>query len=400
MTRWQSIAALLLLVASPVRAQDDEPAEEPTRSVEEAPDGAASTEDSPGGEGDQEGEPGADVEAAAGSGAEAEAEAAEPEEAAAGTEDEPVEGEGEPAEGEGARPAIAPTEPGVEPEPAVEAEPAPPVEVMDMSAREPERGVCVTDLRGRPIGPLQVQSGTANGNLGLPHRACPRTELAIGGDALVIAQTSELYGHIRVNGRGRISAQLVSPRFEAFVDWELVRWQTVIRSVASEHLGLGYLSWGVAGQVFVEEDATVAVTGRMLLPSAYGLDQGSMPLGLDLGMTAAFMPDPAVRFHLWVNVLGSIGIGGPVFPRGGARVGGGVDLRAAEWISFQLELGSGFGYDTQIDFVSAQGGVRLGFSDEVGAEIALSFPFLGGVRTALDGAFPLAGSLALAWNLP
>ena len=215
----------------------------------------------------------------------------------------------------------------------------------------------------------------------------------------MVIDTANLYGHIRANGRGRISAPLLDPRVEGFLDWELFRYQTVIRSVAASYLGLGYFSFGAAGQLILEDDAVLALTGRMVLPTTSGLDQSSFPFSLDVGLTGAWAIDPAVRFHGWVNLVGTVSGGGPAVPRGGVRLGAGVDLRAAEWLSFVLELASGFLYETDLDFLAAQGGVRIGFSDEVGLDLGVSFPFLGGVRPYLDGALPLSASLMLAWNM-
>lgn len=255
---------------------------------------------------------------------------------------------------------------------------------------------CATDLRGRPIGPLQV--GALDGNLGVPHRACPRQELALGGDLLLVAHTADFYGDIRANGRVRISAPILSDKVEGFLSWEAFRYQTVISSVAAAYTGLGYLAWGASGQVWNEGGGVVALTGRMVLPTTSGLDQSSQPLALDLGVTAAYRIDPAVRFHAWLTLVGSIGLGGPADPRGGVRIGAGADLRAAEWISFVLELGSGFGYQEALDFLAAQGGVRLAFSTDVGLELAVAFPFLG-ARAFDDGALPITASLMLAWHM-
>ncbi|MFK7984643.1 MAG: hypothetical protein AB8I08_01345 [Sandaracinaceae bacterium] len=298
-----------------------------------------------------------------------------------------------------AAPAAAPQDVSrevVEPAPAPP-EPAPP----EPAEGEPRTmGVCGTDLRARPIGPLQTWSGTADGMLGVPHRACPREEVALGGDGTVVAQTADLYGQIRASGRGRVSAPLLDPRVEGFVDWEFLRYQTVIRSVPGSYLGLGYLAFGASGQLLVEEDAVLALTGRAVLPTTSGLEFNTVPFSLDVGATGALRVDPAVRLHAWVNLVGTVQAGGPAFPRGGVRAGVGADLRAAEWLSFVLELASGFGYETALDFLSAQGGFRFGFSDEVGLEFSFSFPFLGGVRPFLDGALPVSGSLMLAWRLP
>lgn len=255
---------------------------------------------------------------------------------------------------------------------------------------------CATDLRSRPIGPLQVSA--LDGQLGMPYRACPRAEVAIGGDALIVADTANFYGNVRASGRLRAS-MLLDPNVEGFVSWEPLRYQTVISSVSAAYLGLGYLSYGVTARISAEKGRVYAITGRMVLPTTSGLDQSSQPLGLDVGMTGAWQADANFRFHMWAVLLGSLGIGaGPPEPRGGVRLGGGVDWRPYEWIAFVLELASGFGYQDGLDLVAAQAGVRLALGTEVGLELSGSLPFFG-VRAFDSGALPLAATLMLSWHL-
>lgn len=255
---------------------------------------------------------------------------------------------------------------------------------------------CATDLRSRPVGPLSV--GPHDGQLGVPYRACPRNEVAIGGDALLVADTANFYGNIHASGRLRLS-MLLDPNVEGFVSWEALRYQTAISSVAADYLGLGYLSYGATARVYSGEGRVYAITGRMVLPTTSGLDQSSQPLALDLGLTGAWQADPNFRFHMWVVLLGSLGIGaGPAEPRGGLSLGGGVDWRPWEWISFVLEVNAGFGYRDALDQLAAQAGVRLALGTEVGLELAASMPFLG-VRAFDSGALPLAATLMLSWHL-
>lgn len=255
---------------------------------------------------------------------------------------------------------------------------------------------CATDLRSRPVGPLQVSA--LDGQLGMPYRACPRAEVALGGDALIVADTAHFYGNIRASGRVRAS-MLLDPNVEGFVSWEALRYQTVISSVSAAYLGLGYLSYGATARISEEEGRVYAITGRMVLPTTSGLDQSSQPLGLDVGITGAWQADANFRFHMWLVLLGSLGVGeGPPEPRGGVRLGGGADWRPYEWLAFVLEIASGFGYRDALDLVAAQAGVRLALGTELGLELAASLPLVG--ERALDsGALPLSASLMLSWHL-
>lgn len=249
--------------------------------------------------------------------------------------------------------------------------------------------------RSRPVGPLQL--GGFDGNLGVAHRACPRLEAAIGGDALLMIHTEDFYGQVVVNGRVRLSAPLFDPRVEAFLSWEAFRYHTVVSSLDATYTGLGYLSWGVAGQVYVEGDTAISVTGRFVAPTTTGLDQGSQPLALDLGVTAAWQAASTLRFHGWLMVLGSLGVGGPTLPQGGLRVGAGLDWHPADWIGIVLEVLSGFGYVEPLDVVAAQLGFRFTLGNEFGLELAASMPFAG-TRALDDGALQAAATLMLSWR--
>ena len=258
------------------------------------------------------------------------------------------------------------------------------------------QGACDTDLRSRPIGPLQV--GELDGFLAVPHRACPREELALGGDLLLVAHSDELYGNLHVNGRGRFSGFLADPRVEAFVSWEAFRYQALLSAVSASYVGLGYLSWGVSGQLYEGDDVAYALTGRMVLPTTTGLDVSAQPLAMDVGLTGAWQADPNFRFHVWLTLLGSLAIGaGPPDPRGGVRVGGGVDWRPVEWLSFVLEVQSGFLYRASLDLFALNAGVRLALGSEVGLELGASLPIFGD-RALDDGALPIAASLMLSWR--
>ena len=256
---------------------------------------------------------------------------------------------------------------------------------------------CATDSRARPIGPLQV--GELDGFLAVPHRACPREEIALGGDALLVADSDNFFGNIHANGRGRFSGYLGDPNVEAFVSWEFLRYQTLVSAVSSSYLGLGYLSFGVSGQVFEGQGMAFAVTGRMVLPTTTGLDENSQPLAMDVGLTGAYRLDTNFRLHFWLTLLGSLGVGaGPADPAAGLRVGGGVDWHPAEWFALVVEVQSGFFYRDTLDELAVNAGLRFALGTEVGLEIGGSLP-ISGDRAFDDGALPIAASLMLSWHL-
>jgi hypothetical protein len=236
----------------------------------------------------------------------------------------------------------------------------------------------------RAVGP--TQASTLDGQLGAPRRACLRDELVLAGDGYLIARPADFYGNIRVGAR--LSGSYVVDRtIELWGSLELVRYQSLISAVSSSYLGLGYLSLGATLPYFRERDRAIAAYVRLVLPTTTGLDQRSQPLALELGTTAETQAGPNFRFHAWASALGSLAVSdlAPADPRGGVRVGGGVDWVPYEAFSIVLELASGFGYRDALDFLALQGGFRFAFGDTLGVDLGLSWPFAGaepGLATA------------------
>ena len=141
-----------------------------------------------------------------------------------------------------------------------------------------------------------------------------------------------------------------------------------------------------------------AITSRIVLPATSGLDVHVQPLAMDVGLTGAWQHDQNLRTHVWLTLLGSVGAGAaPAQPRGGVRLGGGLDWRPYEWLAFVLEIHSGFFYRELVDSVAANAGVRIALGTEVGVELAASMPFFG-ARALDDGALPFAAALMFNWH--
>lgn len=244
----------------------------------------------------------------------------------------------------------------------------------------------------RVVGP--TQAAFADGQLGVPRRACLRDELVLAGDGYLIARPADFYGNIRVGAR--LSGSYVVDRtIELWGSIELVRHQSLISAISSTYLGLGYLSLGATLPYFRERDRAVAAYARLVLPTTTGLDQGAQPLALELGTTAEARGGANVRFHAWASVLGSLAISvlAPADPRVGVRVGGGVDWAPYDAFSIVLELASGLGYRDALDFLALQGGFRFAFGDTLGIDLGLSWPFAGAEPGLASAQLAVSGRL-------
>lgn len=265
---------------------------------------------------------------------------------------------------------------------AVPSEAEPEAATVDALLVVVRRSAC--PVTARALGPSQA--GFLDGMLGVPRRACLRSEVSIAGDAYLIARPADFYGNIRIGARVSGSV-VVDRRVEVWGSFEALRYQSLISAVSSTYLGLGYLSLGTTVQLLDEEDRVWAAYVRTQLPTTSGLDQGSQPLGLEVGTTGEWSAHPNLRLHAFLSVFGSLGISdiAPPLPRGGVRVGGGLDWIPYEWLSFMLEVQSGFGYRDGLDFLALSGGARLGLGDVIGVDLNVIWPFVG-AELALAGA--------------
>ena len=236
----------------------------------------------------------------------------------------------------------------------------------------------------RPIGPSQASY--LDGQLGVPRRACMRTELALSGDGYLVARPADFYGNIRIGAR-LSGSYVIDDRVEIWASLELLRFQNIISAVSTAYTGLGYTSLGATLPLLREERRAIAAYARLVLPTTTGLDRAAQPLALELGGTAELDAHPNLRVHAWLSLVGSIALSqiAPADPRGGLRVGGGLDWVPYEALSFVLELASGFGYRDGLDFLAIQAAIRLALGDVMGVELSGTVP-LAGAEVALASA--------------
>jgi len=231
-----------------------------------------------------------------------------------------------------------------------------------------------------------------DGMLGVPRRACFRSEVALAGDAYLIAEPREFYGNVRIGGRVSGSVNL-HDEIEIWGSFEAVRYQSLISAVSTHYLGTGYLTIGSSFRLLDEHQRRWIAWARAVLPTTSGLDQNSEPLALEVGTTAEWNAHPNLRLHGALSLIGSVGISSiaPVLPRGGVRVGGGLDWIPYEWLSFQVELMTGFAYRDGLDFMALAGGARLGLGDRIGVDLSVIWPFVGSERALAAAQLGLSG---------
>lgn len=236
---------------------------------------------------------------------------------------------------------------------------------------------------GLPVGP--VVAPLREGELGAPRRLCPRDEVAVGGAALLVADTANFYGHLVAGGvvRGSLA---VDDRTEAWVTAEVVRYDTILGAISSDFVGTGHLSGG-ATRVFVDRDTLRAgAHARVVLPTASGLYRRSFPVGLDVGVGAEQPIGERLTLHEDLTLFGSGAIG-PVFgPRAGVALAGGLAWRPTRGFALATDLRGGLFYQGAVDELSIAPALRFGPGRHAGIELAIVAPLVGRDRTPLAAA--------------
>lgn len=232
---------------------------------------------------------------------------------------------------------------------------------------------------GMPDGPVQV--GVLEGELGVARRLCPRTEVGLGGNALLVADLDDFYGNVRASAVVWGSWTPGDGRTELFATFEAFRFQTVISSIDAVHLGLGHLSLGGTRTLVARDDWRLGTSARLVLPTAFGLYENAWPLALDLLAEIEWTASRLLRLHAHAGGLGSVAVsGGPADPEGALVVGGGGALRPLPWLALVAELDASFGRTDALDHLAATGALRLGAGERFGAELGATFPLAGRER--------------------
>ena len=258
------------------------------------------------------------------------------------------------------------------------------------SAQDHEPSPCIAG--GMPAGPAQV--GLLDGELGVARRLCPRTEVALGGSALLVADLAAFYGNVRASGVLWGSWTPGDERTELFATLEAFRYQTVISSIDASYAGLGHLSLGGTRVLLLGRDWRFGASTRVVLPTAFGLYDNAWPLAVDLIAEVEWRAATVLTLHGHAGGLGSLALGGgPAAPEGALLAGGGAALRPLPWLAVVIELDADLGRTDALDHLAATGSLRFGVGERFGAELGAIFPLVGRERALA------AAVLRLSWRL-
>lgn len=231
-----------------------------------------------------------------------------------------------------------------------------------------------------------VEVGFLDGDLGVAHRVCPRTQVGLAAGAYAIVEPENFYG--RIAASATLSGELaLSKRTALYATIEGVRFEDVIGAIPTTSLGPGYTDVGASWLATGGERWSLAVQGKLVLPTAFLLNQNGWPLSADVGVAAAWTPKDWVVLHGAVLGLGGVALGGgPLFPEAGVSVDVGADWRLGKGFALVSDGVFGFGYTDVVDVVAAGVGVRGAIGPHAGLSLVGNVPLAGRERalTAAD----------------
>lgn len=225
----------------------------------------------------------------------------------------------------------------------------------------------------------------ADGGLGAPRSARFESALSVRGAGSILADLDNFYGHLRA--RALVGASYARGDLMLGAELELLRAEEVIQSLSASRVGLGSTSLTVGLRVLDGDDAIVALSARVALPTDFGARAHGAPLGADLGALLSAPLHPQLELHAHALFLGSAQLGdGPTFGRAGLALGGGASWQALSWLSLTGDLGAQLFYDDVLDRVTVALALRAPLGDRARIELELSKPLFGEDRTlALAG---------------
>lgn len=243
------------------------------------------------------------------------------------------------------------------------------------AAPEPAPRACrAWPAKGLYEGPVAVGFGEAE--LGVARRACPRTEVGLGGQLGLIIDTPDFYGAVR--GAGVLfGSWAASERLELFAMLEPLAFTFAQNAVlTSTRLTLGHATLGGTFVLFEGETLAISGSARLLLPTSRELPGASL-LGGELSALATWRP------RSWLEVHGAVGgdVTGAVgraagYARGGATLLLGAQLSPFDWGALVVDLGGRLG---AISYLAPAVAFRFRLGP-VGLELGATLPLVGNDR--------------------
>jgi hypothetical protein len=241
--------------------------------------------------------------------------------------------------------------------------------------------------RDPALGEGPVALGYGETDVATGRRACPRSEVGLGGRVGLIVDTPHFYGNIVAEGIVFASAAL-SPRLELFGTLTELEYNWVQNAtLKGSTLSLGTLTLGVTRHIYGNSFLQEAFSVRAMLPTSF-VTPHARPIGIELGHVLTWRPKSWLEIHTYLGTDLSAALGsGPALPQFGGIVTLGVQWSPVSFAAIVVDATGRAGAKT---FFAATGALRLRIYS-LGIELAATAPLVGDDRhdVILGGRFSL-----------
>lgn len=223
----------------------------------------------------------------------------------------------------------------------------------------------------RPEGPIAL--GYFEADVATGRRACPRTEIGIGGRFGAIIDVPNYYGNLGINGM-LFGSWALNERTEIFATLEAVNYSYAVNaSLSKSAIALGHMTVGITRVTFTTEAMSQtgsnfvgSVSARLLLPTSFEIPNARL-IGAEVTYLTSWLPFTRLEVHSAVGLDVSAAISASQYlPRFGGTALLGAEWKPASWFGFVLDVSghigarSYFAPTVAVRFRVSQLGIELG----------------------------------------
>ncbi len=222
-----------------------------------------------------------------------------------------------------------------------------------------------------PEGPASI--GYQQADVAVGRRACPRTEVGLGGRFAAIIDVPNFYGNLGVSGI-LFGSYALNEKTELFATLEAVNYAYAVNaSLEQTGLTLGNMTVGGTRVMHGGNTFVGSLSARVLLPTSFEIP-GARLVGAEVSHLMTWVPFHWLALHSAVGVDFSAAFSqAQSFPRIGATALIGAELKPISWFAFVLDVTGHLGVRS---YLAPTAALRFRVAS-LGIELGGSLPLVG-----------------------
>lgn len=233
-----------------------------------------------------------------------------------------------------------------------------------------------------------VTYGFYEADVGTGRRACPRTEVGVGGRAQLVVDVPDFYGNI-VGTALVFGSVAVDAKTEVFGTLEAYNYNWVQNASLQGSRGtLGQLTLGATRILYRQGSLLLAPSARVMLPTSLGTN--ARVLGAEVGVAYNQRLLAKLELHGYGGVDGSAGISAaPAYGKIGALLNFGAEWNFCSGFGVVVDANAHFARRAALDYLAPAVALRFRVG-RVGAELGATVPAVGADRHDVAGGLKVA----------